>query len=100
MSKEKFSGTRNSKIPATIMLTYKNKNIPDGIIEKWRILNPNYTVIFFTDDDVKKFLKDYYGAEYVDFFTKIPVGCFKADFFRLCYLYIQKSYKIYIIKIQ
>jgi len=74
-------------IPSTILLTWRDKNIPDYVLEKWRSLNTNYTIMFYTDDDIKIFLDTHYGNDYVNFFSKIPFGRYKADFFRLCYLY-------------
>ena len=74
-------------IPNNIILTWKNNNIPENIFQKWRNLNPTYNLIFYTDDDIIKFLDEHYNSEYSVFFKKIPFGRYKADFFRLCYLY-------------
>lgn len=74
-------------IPSNIILTWKNNNVPAHVIEKWRELNPNYNVLFFTDEDIMIFLEMNYGLDYAVFFSKIPFGRYKSDFFRLCYLY-------------
>jgi mannosyltransferase OCH1-like enzyme len=76
-----------SNIPKNIILTWKNKNIPDTVFEKWRNLNKHYTVTFFTDEDIIAFLKKEYSEKFSNFFVRIPFGKYKADFFRLCYLY-------------
>jgi hypothetical protein len=75
------------KIPKDIILTWKDNSIPFHVIDKWRQLNIDYNIKFFTDIDIHNFLDKEYGAEYTLFFKNIPFGRYKADFFRLCYLY-------------
>lgn len=81
-------------IPSNIILTWKDKNIPNHIIEKWQNLNKNYNILFFTDDDIIDFLDNTYGKLFCEFFSKIPFGRYKADFFRLCYLYKHGGYYV------
>lgn len=74
-------------IPKHIILTWKDHQIPPVILDAWKRLNPEYTILFFTDKDILQFLQTHYGEEYCTFFSKIPFGRYKSDFFRYCYLY-------------
>ena len=74
-------------IPNDIILTWKDDTIPNYVINKWGNLNENYNILFFNDNDIISFLKTNYDDSYAEFFSKIPFGRYKADFFRLCYLY-------------
>jgi mannosyltransferase OCH1-like enzyme len=74
-------------IPKHIILTWKDRSIPQAIVDRWKTLNPTYTILFFTDEDIIHFLNTHYGIGYSDFFRRIPFGRYKADFFRYCYLY-------------
>ena len=78
----------NKIIPKIIHLCYKTKDIPPFIIKKWNKLNPNYKVILYDNNDCIKFLYKYFGQKYVDIFNYIKDGPIKADFWRVCILYI------------
>jgi hypothetical protein len=75
-------------IPKTIYLTWKNNDVPCTILSSWRQLNPGYSIEFFTDHDCFQFLKTYFNDDYADFFNEIPYGAIKADWWRLCVLYL------------
>ena len=47
-------------IPKDIILTWKNYNVPDHIIQKWQDLNPDFNIIFFDDNNIIEFLKKEY----------------------------------------
>ena len=79
-------------IPDNILLTWKNRDIPRYVIENIVRINPNINISFFDDSDIKIFLNDYYGSEYVNFFDSIKLGYNKGDFFRYCYLYKYGGY--------
>ena len=81
--------TRNtSKIPKVIYQTYKDKNVPPIVKERWLQLNPGYEYHLYDDDDCYQFLLDYYDKEHADFFKyKIKDGPIKSDFWRVCILY-------------
>ena len=81
--------TRNtSKIPKVIYQTYKDKNVPLIVKERWLQLNPGYEYHLYDDDDCYQFLLDYYDKEHADFFKyKIKDGPIKSDFWRVCILY-------------
>jgi mannosyltransferase OCH1-like enzyme len=74
-------------IPNNIILTYKKKEyVPSYVFENLKNLNPDKDILFFSDEDVKKFLLEEYDSSYVDFFNGVRLGCTKGDFFRYCYL--------------
>jgi hypothetical protein len=71
----------------TIYMTYK-KAIPDIVRNRWMALNEDYTINFSLDADCVSFLETHFNSYVVELFTKIPVGMYKADLWRLCCLYI------------
>lgn len=80
----------NPEIPKVIYLSYKNKNIPDYIINNWKKIYPDYEVKLYDNNDCIEFLKNNFGNEgdkYVDIFNYIKDGPIKADFWRVCILY-------------
>ena len=67
------------------------------IIYKWKKLNPDYNVLYFSDDDVRTFFEN---TQYNDTYKKMKNGVAIADFFRICYINKhkhQKSYKLLIL---
>jgi mannosyltransferase OCH1-like enzyme len=77
----------NKEIPKIIHLTYKTKNIPQSIINKWTEIYPEYDIKIYDNNDCINFLYKEFGQEYVDIFNFIKDGPIKADFWRLCILY-------------
>ena len=75
------------KIPNNIIVTWKDSNIPSYVIANIKKLNPDKEILFFTDEDVVKFISEEYDSSYVDFFHSVKRGCSKADFFRYCLIY-------------
>ncbi len=53
------------------------------IIYKWKKLNPDYNVLYFSDDDVRTFFEN---TQYNDTYKKMKNGVAIADFFRICYI--------------
>ena len=92
---DKFNEIKNDldKIPKNIILTWKNSyEIPNYVINKWKILNPEFTIKFFDDEQIIKFFKKEYNDNYILFFNNIKFGRYKSDFFRYCYLYKYGGY--------
>jgi mannosyltransferase OCH1-like enzyme len=90
--KEKFNNIeteRSDKIPKIIIQTWKDNNVPNRykkLVASIKEHNPDYEYLFFTDDDIEKFLqKDY--PEYYETFLKLPVFIQKIDFFRYIAIY-------------
>lgn len=82
----------NTKIPNHIILTWKNKDIPKSVITNLQKLNPDKQILFFTDDDIISFLNADYNQQFINHFNSIEQGCYKADFFRYCFLYRYGGY--------
>lgn len=77
-SKKEFSNTLFTSFKLD-----KNNTIIKSILRDWQILNPDFNVIYFSDDDVDEFFKN---TEYYDIIKKMKNGVAKADFFRICYI--------------
>lgn len=71
----------------TIYMTYK-KEIPSKVIDRWKVLNPSYTIDFSLDHDCIQFLREHFNEYIANLFITIPIGMYKADLWRLCKLYI------------
>jgi len=70
-----------------IYMTYKKK-IPEFVPERWKILNPNYSIDFSLDEDCIRFMREHFNDSVADLFVRIPAGMYKADLWRLCKLYL------------
>lgn len=76
-------------IPKIIIQTWKDKDIPEKYhkdIETVKNFNPDYTYIYFTDEDIENFLKNNY-PEWYETYQKLPVKIQKIDFFRYIAIY-------------
>jgi len=79
---------KSNEIPKVIYQTYKDKNVPQIVKERWMKLNPEYQYHLYDDQDCYDFLMKYYGKKHADFFKyKIKDGPIKSDFWRVCILY-------------
>jgi mannosyltransferase OCH1-like enzyme len=86
--KEKFTlNYQRRNIPKVLYLTYKTKDIPPSVINKFKEVYPNYEIKIYDNNDCIDFLSKEYGQEYVDIFNFIKDGPIKADFWRVCILY-------------
>ena len=69
-----------------LFTSYKCENddpIIKNIIKSWSVLNPNYNIIYFSDNDMDIFFDK---TEYNETYKKMKNGVAKADFFRICYI--------------
>ena len=71
-----------------IHMTYKHEP-PNKVFDRWRELNPEYKTQLNLDKDCIDFLKEHFGSYVANLFVKIPEGCYKADLWRLCKLYVE-----------
>ena len=74
-------------VPKVLFTSYccsEEDIIIQQIISKWKSLNPDFKVIYFSDNDVYDFFKK--DSNYFEIFSKLKNGVVKADFFRICYL--------------
>ena len=81
---------RNQKVlnnkKVTLFTSYlcdKKEPIIQNILSKWKILNPEHEILYFSDIDVQEFFKD---TEYFNIYKKMKNGVAIADFFRICYI--------------
>jgi mannosyltransferase OCH1-like enzyme len=80
-----------TKIPKTIIQTYKNNSIDIFIyknIMKMLEKNKEYEYRFITDEDAIEIIKNNFDNEVLEAFNKIKVGAAKGDFIRYIYLYL------------
>jgi mannosyltransferase OCH1-like enzyme len=77
----------NKTIPKVIYLTYKTKDIPSYVIDKFKKVYPDYEIKIYDNNDCINFLNKEFGQEYVDIFNYIKDGPIKSDFWRVCILY-------------
>ena len=69
--------------------SFKTYCMPLQIIEVLEItkkLNPEYTLYYFDDDDIDRFIQDYYSDIYI-YYKQLNPGAYRSDFWRYCILY-------------
>ena len=73
-------------IPNLLFTSYtcsKDDEIICNILQSWQSINPNFTIKYFSDNDVDTFFESHYKN---DVYKKLRNGVAKADFFRICYI--------------
>jgi len=78
-----------TKILFTSYKCTKDDPIVQNIIAKWKQLNPDFDILYFSDEDVKNFFKT---TPYFETSKKLKNGVALADFFRICYIYEKGGY--------
>jgi mannosyltransferase OCH1-like enzyme len=76
-------------IPKIIIQTWKSNSVPQRYMQLMNSLkkcNPDYEHLFFTDNDIEKFLREYYPEYYVTY-LKLPIKIQRIDFFRYIAVY-------------
>jgi len=78
-------------IPKIIIKTswHKKEKLPLQIIhalEQTKRLNPEYHLYYFDNDQVDQFMNDF-SPDIFQLYKKLVPGAFKADLFRVCFLY-------------
>jgi hypothetical protein len=71
-------------IPPLLIQTWKTEQIPQKYyddIASVKAANPEFTYLFFTDDDIERFLQAFY-PDYYHTYLRLPVPIQKFDFFR------------------
>jgi mannosyltransferase OCH1-like enzyme len=76
-------------IPKNIYFTYKNNKIPEIVFKRWEQLNEGFKTYFYDDLQCFNFIKENFGIDYANYFNEIKIGPYKADFWRLCIIYIK-----------
>ena len=67
----------------TSYLCSKEDEFVSAILKKWKDLNPQFEIIYFSDLDIKKFFSN---TKYESSYKKLKNGVAIADFFRICYI--------------
>lgn len=81
-------------IPKLVHQTWKVKNPNDDfhrkLLSRHERMNPNWRFVFYDDQDIQEFLRQYFPFRVVNAYKKInpKYGASRADFFRYCVLYI------------
>lgn len=76
-------------IPKIIIQTWKTHDIPNNYksdVNSLKKLNPDFEYKFFSDEEIVKFLKEFY-PEYYKTYQKLPIKIQKIDFFRYIAVY-------------
>lgn len=74
-----------SKIPKIIWQTYKTKKLPIDAMnarQTWIKKNPEWEVNLFDDDDIEKYILEYWDDRMYKFYKALPIGVMKADLWR------------------
>lgn len=67
----------------TSYLCSKEEPIIQEIISKWKLLNPEFNVLYFSDDDINEFFRN---TPHYNIYKKMRNGVAIADFFRIYYI--------------
>lgn len=78
-------------IPKRLFTSYKceKENIIESILNDWKVLNPTFEVLYFSDNDVEDFFKE---TPLYDYFKLLRNGVAKSDLFRICYIQMNGGY--------
>jgi mannosyltransferase OCH1-like enzyme len=71
------------RILFTCYLCDISEPIIELIINEWQTLNPDFKVLYFSDNDIDTFFNNHMQKE---IYKKLRNGVAKADFFRICYI--------------
>lgn len=77
-------------IPRKIIQTWKSKELSVGLgtlCNSWRIHNCDYEYQLYDDNECAELISNFDSRTYYSYEQLIP-GAFKADLWRVCYLYI------------
>lgn len=75
-------------IAKVVHVTYKSiKELPQCVVDNFQKLNPDFKIQKWGDAEIVPFLKEHFSQNHAQFFSSIPSGPIKADFFRLAVLY-------------
>lgn len=83
--------TFEGKFPRVIYRTYNFKEVCIEMFknchQKWVDLNPEYSIIWFSNQECDEFMKKYFKGVINDAYLRLKPGAYKADLWRLCILY-------------
>ena len=76
------------KFPKTIYFVNKTLDDMEKYANNWKKLNPEYEIKLYDHKMCEKFLLENFGQLHKDIYVFIKDGPIKADFWRVCILYI------------
>lgn len=74
--------------PKDIYMCVKTLDKVEVSVNRWKHLNPEYEIKVYDDEMCETFLLENYGQTYKDIFQFLSPGPIKADFWRICILYL------------
>ena len=72
-------------IPKIIWQTYKTKDLPYSAIDahkSWVTKNVDWEVKIYDDNDIEKYIIEYWGSRTLTFYKNLTIGAMKADLWR------------------
>jgi mannosyltransferase OCH1-like enzyme len=75
-------------IPKDIYICHKNLGDLEKYSAKWKLLNPTMNIHLYDDEKCIQFFKENYPPLFLEIFLYIKDGPIKADFWRICVLFI------------
>lgn len=83
--------TFEENFPRIIFRTYNDKTVCNEMFknchQKWVEFNPNYSIIWFSNNECDEFMKKYFKGTVNEAYKCLKPGAYKADLWRLCILY-------------
>jgi hypothetical protein len=87
-----IQNTPSQTIPKKIAQTWFSETLSDELkyaTETIKKQNPDYEYVLFSDEMCKSFIQNHFEQRVLDAWNSLIPGAFKADLWRLCYLYIE-----------
>ncbi len=86
-----FIGSSGNSTPRVIVQFWNDAgNVPSDVqacLDSWQQLEQyGFARILFDDNSAEHFIRENFGAIYVEAFTKCPHPAMRSDYFRLCYI--------------
>ena len=79
-------------LPKNIFQTHASTRLSEDAyqaIQSWRELNPDWTHHYFTDEDQRAFISEYFDKDVLWAYDQLIPGAYKADLWRYCILYVK-----------
>ena len=78
-----------TSVPYIIHQTHSSRQlVPEKVTRNLQKFAPEYQRMFYSDDDIKVFLAEYFQPQVLQAFIDLRAGAHKADLFRYCILYV------------
>jgi len=71
------------KVLFTSYICSKDEILIQDILSNWKLLNPNFDILYFSDSDVHDFFEN---TAYFNIYKQMKNGVAIADLFRICYI--------------